>query len=154
VANQGGLGHGEEAYIRLTDSGREVLSWLVKTLRVSSQKLCRARIHLRADPDGPNWTDAEIADTFDCRARTAEFLRELLVTEGFGIALGGKPKSRIRSRVLDGEQEAKIITLRLGQPPKGFANRSLRLLAGQAVALAIVESISYESLRRTPKKTA
>ena len=114
----------------------------------------RAQILLKADADGPNWTDAEIAEAFDCRTKTVENIRERLVTEGFEITLNGKPKSRVRGKVLDGEQEAKIIALRLGQPPKGFANWTLRLLAEQAVALEIVESVSHETLRRTLKKTA
>src|SRR5271166_6356246 len=140
--------------VRLTDSERETLNRLVRTRRVSSQKVRRARVLLKADADGPNWTDVEIAEAFDCRTRTVEFLRERLVTEGFDTALNGKPKSRVRGKALDGEQEAKIIALRLGQPPKGFANWSLRLLAEQAVALEIVESVSHETLRRTLKKTA
>jgi hypothetical protein len=82
-----------------------------------------------------------------------EFIRERLVTEGFDIALHGKPKRRVRRKVLDGEQEAKIIALRLGRPPNGFANWTLRLLAEQAVILEIVESVSHETLRRTLKKT-
>jgi hypothetical protein len=140
--------------VRLTDCEREVLSRLVKSRRASSQKARRARILLKADAEGPNWSDVKIAEAFDCRIRTVEFLRERLVTDGFEVALDGKPKSRVRGKILDGEQEAKIIALRLGQPPKGFANWSLRLLAEQAVALEIVESISYETLRRTLKKTA
>src|SRR5262249_43689395 len=87
----------------------------------------RARILLKADADGPKWTDAKIADAFDCRTRSVESLRERLVMEGFEVALHGRPKSRVRSKVLDGEQEAKIIALRLGPPPKGFANWTLRL---------------------------
>jgi hypothetical protein len=75
------------------------------------------------------------------------------VTEGFEVAIHGQPKSRVRSKVLDGEQEAKIIALRLGSPPKGFANWTLRLLAERAVALEIVESVSHETVRRTLKKT-
>jgi hypothetical protein len=54
--------------------------------------------------------------------------------------------------LLDGEQEAKVIALRLGPPPPGFANWSLRLLAERVVALEIVESISHETVRRTLKK--
>jgi Homeodomain-like domain len=140
--------------VRLTDSEREMLTRLVKSQRVSSQKVRRARILLKTDADGPNWTDLKIAESFDRRTRTVEFLRERFVTDGFEIALNGKPKSRVRGKILDGEQEAKIIALRLGQPPKGFANWSLRLLAERAVALEIVESISYETLRRTLKKPA
>jgi hypothetical protein len=139
--------------VRLTDTEREVLTGLLKKQRVSAQKVRRARILLKADADGPAWTDAKIAEAFDCRTRSVESLRERLVTEGFEVALQGKPKSRVRGKVLNGEQEAKIIALRLGQPPKGFANWTLRLLAEQAVALEIVESVSHETLRRTLKKT-
>lgn len=139
--------------VRLTDGEREMLTGLLKRHRVAAQKVRRARILLKADADGPNWTDAQIAEAFDCRTRSVESLRERLVTEGFEVALHGKPKSRVRSKVLDGEQEAKIIALRLGSPPKGFANWTLRLLAERAVALEIVESVSYETVRRTLKKT-
>jgi len=139
--------------VRLTDAERETLNRLLKQKRVSSQKVRRATILLKADRDGPNWTDAEIADAFDCRTRTIELLRERLVTEGFEIALHGKPKSRARGKVLDGEQEARIIALRLGPPPKGFANWTLRLLAEEVVALEIAESVSHETLRRALKKT-
>jgi hypothetical protein len=139
--------------VRLTDTERETLTGVLKRQRVAAQKVRRARILLKADADGPNWTDARIAEAFDCRTRSVENLRERLVTEGFEIALHGKPKSRVRRKVLDGEQEAKIIALRLGPPPKGFANWTLRLLAERAVALEIVESVSHETLRRTLKKT-
>jgi hypothetical protein len=108
---------------------------------------------LKADADGPGWSDARIAEAFDCRTQTVENVRESLVTEGFETTLAGKPKSRVRRKVLDGAQEAKIIALRLGQPPKGFSNWTLRLLAEHAVTLEIVESVSYETVRRTLKKT-
>jgi hypothetical protein len=60
---------------------------------------------------------------------------------------------RRRAKRLNGEQEAKIIALRLGDPPRGFATWSLRLLAEKAVELEIVESVSHETLRQTLKKT-
>ena len=139
--------------VRLSDAEREMLAELLKKKRVAAQKVRRARILLKADADGPNWTDAKIADAFDCSTHSLECLRQRLVTEGFEIAVHGKPKSRVRGKVLDGEQEAKIIALRLGPPPKGFANWTLRLLAEQAVTLEIVDSVSHETLRRTLKKT-
>ncbi len=64
---------------------------------------------------------------------------------------GNHPKTP-RAKVLDGAAEAKLIALRLGPPPKGYANWSLRLLADRVVALEIVESISHETVRRTLKK--
>src|ERR1700727_1743097 len=100
--------------VRLTDAERETLNEVLKKKRVAAQKMRRARVLLKADADGPNWTDAKIAEAFDCGVRTVELLRERLVTEGFEIALAGKSKSRFRGKVLDGEQEAKIIALRLG----------------------------------------
>ncbi len=139
--------------VRLADAEREILDGLVKKRRVSAQKVLRARVLLKADLEGPNWTDSKIASAFDCRTKTVENIRERLVTEGFEITLHGKPKSRVRGKILDGDQEAKIIALRLGPPPKGFANWTLRLLAEQAVALEIVESVSHETLRGTLKKT-
>ena len=59
-----------------------------------------------------------------------------------------------RARQLDGEQEAKLIALRLGPPPKGYGQWSLRLLAEQLVVLEIVEQISHETVRKTLKKMA
>lgn len=81
-----------------------------------------------------------------------ENIRERLVTHGFEVTLNGQPRPQ-PPRLLDGEQEAKIIALRLGHPPAGFAHWTLRLLADHVVALEIVESISYETVRRTLKKT-
>ena len=138
--------------VRLTAAERESLSEVIKKRWVSAQKVRRAQILLKTDVAGPRWTDAKIAEAFDCRVKTVENVRERLVTEGFEITLNGKPKCRVRSKVLDGEQEAKIIALRLGSPPKGFANWTLRLLAEQAVMLEIVESVSHETVRRTLKK--
>ena len=101
--------------VRLTDEERKTLRGVIKKLKGSSQKVRRAQILLKADADGPIWTDARIADVFDCRVRTIEKLRKRFVEEGFEIALHGKKRSTPpRKKVLDGEQEAKVIALRLG----------------------------------------
>ena len=139
--------------VRLADVERESLNILLKKNRVASQKMLRARVLLKSDSDGSGWTDAQIADAYGCRVKTVENIRERFVTDGFEITLEGKPKHRARSKVLNGDQEAAIIALRLGSPPKGFANWTLRLLAKQAVELAIVDSVSHETLRGTLKKT-
>jgi hypothetical protein len=139
--------------VRLRDEERATLGELLKKKGASSQKRRRAQVLLKADADGPNWTDAQIAEAFDCRVRTVELIRERLVCDGFEAVLQGKPKSRFRRKVLDGGQEARIIALRLGRPPAGFANWTLRLLAERVVALEIVPAVSYETIRRTLKKT-
>jgi hypothetical protein len=145
----------EKKYIvRLTDEERKVLRNVIKKLKGSSQKVRRAQVLLKADADGPNWTDKKIAEAFSCRTKTVENIRQRLVTDGFEVVLNGKKRELPpRGKVLDGEQEAKVIALRLGEPPEGFANWSLRLLANQVVELGIAEAVSHETLRKTLKKT-
>lgn len=145
----------EKKYIvRLTDVERETLRQVIRKLKGSSQKVMRAQILLKADADGPAWTDKRIAEAFGCRTKTVEKMRQRLVLEGFEVALHGKRPESPRQPVLDGEQQAKVIAMRLGPPPKGFANWSLRLLAEKVVQLSIVDSVSHETIRRTLKKTA
>ena len=139
--------------VRLTDTERATLQEVIAKLKGSSQKVRRAQILLKADEDGPAWTDARIAEAFGCRTRTVEAIRERFVTEGFDVTLQGQSR-KPRSKVLDGAQEAKVIALRLGPPPAGFANWSLRLLAEKVVELRIVKRLSHETVRRTLKKTA
>lgn len=140
--------------VRLTDEERDTLVLVIKKLKGSSQKVRRAQILLKADAEGPNWTDKKIAEAFLCRTKTVENIRQHLVTEGFEVALSGKQRDTPpRPKKLDGEQEAKVIALRLGSPPQGFANWSLRLLANEVVELGLIDSISHETVRTTLKKT-
>ena len=141
--------------VRLTVEERGELQVIVKKLKGSSQKVKRAQILLKADADGPNWTDQQIAEAFDCRRQTVESIRQRLVERGFSETLHGvKPKVSRNRKLLTGDQEAKVIAMRLGAPPKGYANWTLRLLSRKLVELDIVESISHESVRRTLKKMA
>ena len=141
--------------VRLTNEERESLRSVIKKLKGSSQKVRRAQVLLKADADGPGWTDVRIAEAFDCRTKTVENIRQRLVRDGFERALNGKQReSPPGAKLLDGDQEAKLIAMRLGSPPKGFANWTLRLLAQRVVQLEIVDSISQETVRKTLKKTA
>jgi hypothetical protein len=55
--------------VRLTDQERAVLIDVVKKLKGTSQKVRRAQILLKADADGPAWTDRQIAEAFNCRSK-------------------------------------------------------------------------------------
>ena len=139
--------------VRLSECEREELRSVVKKLKGSSQKVRRAQILLKADISGPNWTDERIAEAFCCRVKTVENIRKRLVEQGFDVALSGaKRQCAPTPKRLDGEQEAPVIAMRLGKPPRGYANWSLRLLARQVVELGIVESVSHETVRQTLKK--
>lgn len=140
--------------VRLFEEERQVCQDVVKKLKGSSEKVRRAQILWKADADGPNWTDARIAEAFHCRVQTVENLRKRLVTEGFQAALHGKVRqSPPTPRLLDGQGEAKLIALRLGKPPAGYGRWTLQLLADKLVALEVVDSISIETVRQTLKKT-
>jgi transposase len=140
--------------VRLTEDERKQLRSVIKQLKGSSQKVRRAQILLKADVEGANWTDERIAEAFDCRIKTVENIRQRLIEKGFEETLNGvsRPHPPIE-KLLDGEQEAQIIALRLGSAPKGYANWSLRLLSRRVIELGIVDRISHETLRRTLKKT-
>ena len=140
--------------VRLSDEERDTLHEVVKKLKGTSQKVRRAQILLKADANGPSWSDDRIADAFSCRTRTVEKVRQRLVERGFDETLNGKKRATPPTeKLLDGKQEGKIIATRLGPPPIGYANWTLRLLARKVVALEIVDSVSHETVRRTLKKT-
>lgn len=146
----------EKKYIvRLTDQERETCQQIVDKLKGTSEKVRRARILLFADADGPAWTDRKIAEAVCCRTKTVENVRQRFVEQDFEQTLDRKKSpSPPANKSLDGEQEAKVIAVRLGAPPKGYANWTLRLLARKVIELEIVESISHETVRKTLKKTA
>lgn len=141
--------------VRLSEEERQVCQEVVKKLKGSSQKVRRAQILLKSDADGPDWTDARIAEAFHCRIQTIENLRKRLVTEGFETVLNGKVREFPPTPpLLDGQGEAKLIALRLGKPPAGYGRWTLQLLADELVVLEVVDSISIETVRQTLKKMA
>lgn len=46
--------------VRLSEEERSILKETIKKLKGGSRKAQRARILLKADVDGPGWTDSEI----------------------------------------------------------------------------------------------
>jgi hypothetical protein len=140
--------------VRLSGEERGACQEVITALKGSSQKFRRAQILLQADADGPGWADERIAEAYHCRVQTIENLRKRLVTEGFELALNGKTREHPPTPCkLDGEGEAQLIAMRLGQPPTGYGRWTLQLLADQLVALEVVDSISPETVRKALKKT-
>lgn len=141
--------------VRLSDEERSVCQQIIKKLQGSSQKFRRAHILLKADADGPGWSDSKIAEAFNCRVQTIEHIRKRLVTGGVDLALHGQTRQEPPTLPkLDGVAEAQVIAMRLGKPPVGYGHWTLRLLANEVVALEVVESISHETVRKTLKKMA
>ena len=140
--------------VRLSDEERVVCQGIVKRLKGTSQKVKRAQILLKADADGRNWSDRQIAEAYDCRVQTIESVRRRLVTDGFEATLERKKRATPPTpHKLDGVAEAKLIAMRLGKPSAGYGRWSLQLLADELIALEVVSSISPETVRKTLKKT-
>ena len=140
--------------VRLTDEERNYLEKLVRRGKAHARKLLYARILLKADENGPAWTDERIADALEVSGATVARERRRFWEEGLEVALLPKKPGRPRRRVLDGRAEAYLIALACSNPPEGRDHWPLRLLADQMVELGYVESLSYETVRRTLKKTA
>ena len=98
--------------VRLSKVERETCQEVIRKLNGTSQKVRRAQILLKADADGPAWTDGQIAEAFCCRTKTVENIRQRLVERGFEQTLERK-KSQIAAakKLLDGVQEAKVIAM-------------------------------------------
>ena len=140
--------------VRLTDEERKELLEVTDKLKGTSQKVRRSQVLLKADVEGPGWTDQRIVEAFRCRRQTVEKIRQRFVESGFRETLDGTKRAQPPTeKLLNGEQEAKIIAMRLRSPPKGYANWTLRLLARKVVELQIVDSVSHETVRQTLKKT-
>ena len=73
--------------------------------------------------------------------------------EGFKAALERRKQPNRKAKRLDGEGEAALIALACSAPPEGRASWTLKLLADGLVKMEVVDSISYEIVRRTLKKT-
>jgi len=140
--------------VRLTEEERVYLDSLIHKGKVSAHQRLHAEILLKADISdwGAHWTDQQISEAFDLSIRTIERVRERLVHEGLESALNRAPPTRVRSRVIDGENEAHLIALACGDAPEGRSRWTLRLLGQRMVELGYVESVSHETIRQTLKK--
>ena len=141
--------------VTLTKEERQMLQVMLSRGKAAARKLIRARILLKADesPGGPEWNDDQIAEGLEVGRATVERVRKEFVEEGLEAALERRKPRRQYQHALDGDGEAHLIALACGQAPEGRSRWTLRLLADRMVALEYVEQVSYQTVRRTLKKT-
>ena len=139
----------------LSDTEREQLKNLIAAGTAPARKLTHARILLKADQgsEGPGWVDEQVADAVEVSQPTVSRVRKQYVQEGLQAAINRRPPNREYHRKLDGHQEARLVALACSKPPEGQARWSLRLLADKMVELDVVDDLSYQTVRRTLKKT-
>jgi transposase len=141
--------------VTLTEEERQALCGMVSRGKAAARKLMHARVLLKADASdrGPGWDDAAIAGGLDVGRATVERVRKEFVEEGVEAALERHKPRREYLHKLDGDGEAHLIALACGQAPEGRSRWTLRLLADRMVALEYVDELSYQTVRRTLKKT-
>lgn len=141
--------------VTLTDEERRMLQEMLSRGKAAARKLTHARILLKADapPSGPGWNDEAIADGLEVGRATVERVRKEFVEEGLEAALERRRPRRVYQRKLDGDGEAHLVALACQKPPEGRSRWTLQLLADRMVQLEYVDEISYQTVRRTLKKT-
>jgi len=142
--------------VTLTAEERSLLEGLIARGKAAAHKQLHARILLKADVSGgrEEWTDERIAEAVETSRCTVERVRQRFVEDGLETALNRKKRPAPPPRVMDGKAEARLIALACSPAPQGRARWTLRLLADRIVQLQYVESVSYETVRRTLKKTS
>jgi transposase len=141
--------------VTLIEEERQRLQEMLSRGKTAARKLAHARILLKADAaaGGPDWHDDTIAEALEVGRATVERVPRQFVEEGLEAALERRPPRRQYRRKLDGEGEASRIALACQEPSEGRNRWTLRLLADRMVALEYVDQISYQTVRRTLKKT-
>ena len=140
--------------VRLTAEEQKELENLVKKGKTQAYRIKHANILLAIDADGPNWPDHQAAKAYKCHENTARNVRQRFVEQGLEAALERKEQQVLsRKRIIDGENEARLISIACSVPPKGCAKWTMQMLADELVVLKIVDSISGQTVWRTLKKT-
>lgn len=141
--------------VKLTKAEVEELVSIINKGSHTSQTFRAAYILLNCDegPYSQKVTNEQISKVLKVGMRTIDRVKKKLVEEGFDAVLERRATKRNYETKVDGDIEAKLITLCCSEPPKGFAKWSLRLLADKMVELKYIESISHVTVRSVLKKT-
>jgi transposase len=137
----------------LNDGEREILTGIVKRGKGPAYRIKHAHILLYADKNGSEKTDDEIAGLLHCHSQTVFNIRKKFCMNGLPAVLERKQReSPPIPRKLDGEKEARLITIACSHPPEGYVHWTLDLLADKMVELKIVDTISGKTIGRVLKK--
>lgn len=135
--------------INLSDDEREMLEEMTRKGSLKARQFKRAMILLKADE---GLSDPQIMAALNVSRPCVERIRKRFVADGIERALNEDPRPG-QKRKLDGRAEAMLIATACTEAPEGHERWTLRLLADKLVKLEVVDTISYETVRRTLKKT-
>jgi hypothetical protein len=142
--------------VTLTHEERQELMSISQKGKHRSQKVLNALILLNCDEgDYQNKPskNKDVAGILKISMRKIDRVKKCFVEQGLDIALNGTKGQRAYERKADGDFEARLLALSCSEPPEGYSQWSLRLLADKVVELNYIDDISYETIRRVLKKT-
>lgn len=134
--------------VTLSETDRASFQTFIHAGKASARVFARAYALLKA-ADG--WTDAQICQAFGITRNTSIQVRQRYLSGGLEAVLHDKKQQRQR-QALTGEQAAYLIAIACTPAPDGHDHWTRRLLAGKAVELGVVASISPETIRQVLKK--
>jgi transposase len=137
--------------VELTGEQRQSLERLVNSGRESARKITRARVLLKADAGE---ADEEIVEALGVGLATVGRVRRRFAEGGLDAAVERRPQPpRPDKRKLDGDAEARLVTLACSTPPAGHGHWTPDLLADRLVSLKVVPAVSRDTVGRVLKKT-
>ncbi len=140
--------------VRLVAKEKKELEDLIRKGKTQTYRVKHANILLAIDADGPNWPDNYAAKAYKCHQNTVRNVRQRFVEQGLEAALERKQQQApSRKRIIDGEKEARLISIACSTPPKGRAKWTVQMLADELVVLKVVDYVSGQTVWRTLKKT-
>ena len=140
--------------VRLSDEERGLLGAVIKKLKGTGQKVLRAQVLLKADVDGPNWTDSRIAEAFGCRDKRSKGFVSDSSRSVFTRHWKGKSDPSTGREVAQWRAGGENYRHTTRTAAQGVCQLDATAVAHKVVELEIVESVSHETVRRTLKKTA
>ena len=135
--------------LNLSKAERQGLEEIIRKGENKARVITRARILLLSNEGR---TDQQVADALQIGRATVERIRRRAVREGVQIALVDRPRLGTKPK-LNAKQEAQLIAIACSEPPPGQKRWTIRLLMEEVMQQRIVDSISFETVRRIVKKT-
>lgn len=143
--------------IKLNQFEVEELAKVINKGSHTSQAFRAAYILLNCDKgefsDNTEIKNAEICKILKVGERTIDRVKKKFIEEGFESVLDRRASIQNYTKKVDGDIEAKLVTLCCSEPPEGFAKWSLRLLADKMVELNYIDYISHVTVGEVLKKT-
>jgi transposase len=137
--------------IVLSEKERAKLEKICSKGQTSARMLKRAQILLKADQSlGCYLKDEKIAEMLEVSQSTVQNIREAYCNAGLKC-LYEKPRPG-RPCLIDGDIEAKIVTIACSEPPEGRERWTIRLIAERLVTLDCIEDISHQGVYKRLKK--